>query len=151
MCIEILRTDNGNSDFISLIRLLDEDLKERYGSLQKQFDVHNNVDKISDVVVIYRDESPVACGAFKEYDSDAIEMKRIFVKKEYRNQGLAWLLVKKLEEIAKEKGYKHAVLETGIKQPEAVGLYKKLGYERIQNYSPYTGNSNSVCMKKELV
>lgn len=151
MGIEVLRTDSRNSDFIRLIRLLDEDLEERYGALQKQFDAHNKVDHISDVVVVYKDETPVACGAFKEYDSSTIELKRIFEKKEHRIQGLAGRLVKTLEEIAKEKGYKFVILETGKRQPEAVGLYHKLGYETIQNYGPYAENSYSVCMKKELL
>lgn len=150
MSIEVLRTDRENGDFARLIRLLDEDLVDRYGVLQKQFDPHNKVDTISDVVIIYKDEFPVACGAFKEYDTSAVELKRIFVVKEHRNQGFAKRLVKALEETAKEKGYKYAVLETGIGQPEAIGLYQKLGYERIQNYEPYAGNSYSVCMKKEL-
>ena len=151
MGVEVLRTDNENNDFIRLIRLLDEDLEERYGLLQKQFDIHNKVDRISDVVIVYKDGLPVACGAYKEYDSTSIELKRIFVKKEYRKQGLARLLVKALEDMAKKKGYRYAMLETGNGQPEAVGLYHKLGYENIQNYGPYAGNSYSICMKKELV
>ena len=150
MSIEVLRTDSGNSDFIRLIRLLDADLVERYGVLQKQFDAHNSVEHIRDVVVVYRDGVPVACGAFKEYDSSAIELKRIFVKKEYRNQGLARLLVTALEATAREKGYRRAMLETGNRQPEAVGLYTALGYEKTLNYGPYIGNSYSICMKKEL-
>ncbi len=150
MSVEVLKTDSRNSDFIRLIQLLDEDLEERYGALQRQFDAHNKVDHISDVVIVYKDEIPVACGAFKENDSSAIELKRIFVKKEHRNQGLAGLLVGTLEEIAKEKGYRYALLETGKRQPEAVGLYRKLGYKMIQNYEPYIGNLYSVCMKKEL-
>ena len=150
MSVEVLRTDNENNDFIRLIRLLDEDLEERYGLLQKQFDIHNKVDHISDVVIVYKDGLPVACGACKEYDSTSIELKRIFVKKEYRKQGLARLLVRALEEMAKNKGYRYAMLETGTGQPEAVGLYQKLGYKNIQNYGPYAGNSYSICMKKEL-
>lgn len=151
MDIEVLRTDRGNCDFNRLVRLLDDDLEGRYGALQKQFDAHNKVDHILDAVVVYREGSPVACGAIKEYDSSSIELKHIFVMKEYRNQGLAGLLVKKLEDIAKERGYRYAILETGTGQPEAIGLYKKHGYEVMENYSPYAGNSNSICMKKELL
>ena len=84
MDIEVLRTDRGNDDFNRLIRLLDEDLEGRYGALQKQFDVHNKVDHILDAVVVYKEGSPVACGAVKEYDSSSIELKRIFVKKEHQ-------------------------------------------------------------------
>jgi putative acetyltransferase len=102
-------------------------------------------------VVVYKDSVPVACGAFKEYDSSAIELKRIFVKKEYRSRGLARLLVATLEAMAREKGYRRALLETGKRQPEAVGLYTGPGYEITLNYGPYIGNSYSICMKKELL
>jgi GNAT superfamily N-acetyltransferase len=150
MGLEIVITDSKNTDFIKLIKMLDDDLTERYGALQKQYEKHNKVDNINDVVIIYKYKVPVACGAFKEYDIDSVELKRIFVIKEQRQQGLAKLIVSKLEELARSKAYKFALLETGIKQHEAINLYKNNGYELIQNYEPYVGNTNSVCMKKVL-
>lgn len=150
MDIELLKTNSKNADFIELIQLLDKDLDERYGELQKQYDKLNKVDYINDVIVIYKSKAPAACGAFKEYNNNSAEIKRIFVKKENRQQGLAKLIVSKLEELVKDKGYKYALLETGIKQHEAISLYKNIGYEVIENYEPYVGNTNSVCMKKTL-
>lgn len=150
MDMEIVMTDSQNVDFIKLIELLDEDLDGRYGELQKKYKQHNKIDFIKDVVVIYKNGEPVACGAFKEFDNISVEMKRIFVKKEYRRQGLSKLIMNKLEETAKTEGYKFAVLETGQKQYEAINLYKTLDYEVIPNYGPYIGNINSICMKKLL-
>lgn len=60
------------------------------------------------------------------------------------------MLLRQLEELAASEGYRFAVLETGRKQPEAISLYQKAGYEIIPNYGPYEGNTNSVCMKKIL-
>lgn len=150
MSIELIKTDNKNPEFINLIKLLDGDLSERYGELQKQFDKHNKVDFINDVIIIYKNNVPVSCGAFKEFDADTVELKRIFVVKEHRRQGLAKLIVCELEKVARNKGYKFALLETGIKQYEAIALYKSLGFEVIDNFEPYVGNENSVCMKKAL-
>ncbi|MDT8718443.1 GNAT family N-acetyltransferase [Clostridium sp. 19966] len=150
MSLKILSTDSTNIDFIKLIKLLDDDLNERYGELQKQYDKHNKVDYIKDVVIIYKDEVPVACGAFKEHKIEAIELKRIFVKKENRRQGLSKLIISELEKLGRNKGYKYALLETGIKQYEAINLYRNTGYEIIENYQPYKGNANSVCMEKNL-
>lgn len=150
MSIEIVMTDSQNVDFIKLIGLLDEDLDGRYGELQKKYKQHNRIDFIKDVVVICKNGEPVACGAFKEFDNNSVEMKRVFVKKEFRRQGLSRLVMGKLEETAKGKGYECAVLETGQKQYEAINLYKTLGYEVIPNYGPYIGNLNSICMKKRL-
>lgn len=150
MGIEIIRTDSKNIDFLKLIKLLDEDLNERYGELQKQYTKHNKIDFINDVIIIYKDHIAVACGAFKEHDISSIELKRIFVTKENRREGLSKLIISELEELGKNKGYKFALLETGIKQHEAINLYKNGGYEVTQNYGPYIGNINSVCMKKAL-
>lgn len=150
MDFEIVKTDSKNNDFIRLIKLLDDDLTERNGELQKQYDKHNKVNSINDVVIIYKDNDPVACGAFKEHDTDSVELKRIFVMKEQRQQGLAKLIVHELEEQARNKGYRYTLLETGIKQHEAINIYKSKGYKVIQNYEPYVGYINSVCMKKVL-
>jgi GNAT superfamily N-acetyltransferase len=150
MILKILNTDSMNIDFTKLIELLDHDLNERNGELQKQYDKHNKVDNINDVVIIFKDEVPVACGAFKEHNIDTIELKRIFVKKENRRQGLSKVIISELERVGRSKGYKYALLETGIKQHEAINLYKNTGYEIIENYEPYIENKNSVCMKKDL-
>lgn len=150
MSLKIMKTDSKNTDFTKLIKLLDDTLNEQYGELQKQYDKHNKVDYINNVIIIYKDEVPVACGAFKEHNSDTIELKRIFVVKENRRQGLSKIVIDELEKLGRDKGYKNAVLETGKKQYEAIGLYKSTGYEIIQNYEPYIGNTNSVCMKKSL-
>lgn len=148
--MEILKTNSENIGFAELIKLLDEDLNGRYGELQKQYNHHNKVDYINDVIVIYKDVVPVACGAFKKYDENTAEIKRIFVRKENRRQGLARQIIYNLEQLLKTKKYKYAILETGIKQNEAINLYKNMGYEIIENYGPYVGNSNSICMKKIL-
>lgn len=150
MDIELLKTDNKNTDFIELTQLLDEDLWARYGDIQAHYDKHNIIDYINEAIVIYKNKMPVACGAFKEYSHDSAEIKRIFVKKENRQQGLAKLIISKLEELTKKQGYKYSILETGQKQHEAINLYKNIGYEIIENYAPYVGDSNSVCMKKTL-
>lgn len=129
---------------------MDEELNERYEELQKQYDEYNKVEYIKDVVIVYRNDLPVACGAWKEHDDITIELKRVFVGKENRKQGLSKLIINNLEQLGKEKGYKYAVLETGKKQYEAINLYKSNGYEVIENYEPYIGKANSICMKKKI-
>jgi ribosomal protein S18 acetylase RimI-like enzyme len=149
MGLEILKTDTENQDFVLLAKLLDQDLEERNGALQKQYTQHNKVDKI-DAVIIYLDQIPVACGALKKRDDLTAEIKRVFVKKEHRGQGLSKILMNQLETLAKDSGYRETVLETGLKQTEALHLYKSIGYGITENYEPYVGNPNSVCMKKRL-
>ncbi len=147
---KIVISESKDEDFSNLIALLDADLEQRYGAIQQEYKKHNKVDYIKDVVLIYSGSSAVACGAFKEFDGSTVEIKRVFVMKEFRKQGLAGKILKNLEQLAQDKGYKFCVLETGVKQHEAIGLYKKHGYEIIDNYGPYVGMENSICMKKEL-
>ncbi|MFZ0454938.1 MAG: GNAT family N-acetyltransferase [Ignavibacteriaceae bacterium] len=148
--IEIKRTDSGNKDFKRLISLLDNELHDRYGDLQNFYDTHNIIEENNNVVVAYYDEIAAACGCFKKFDPESVEIKRMFVHKDYRSKGISKFLLIELENWAMEKGFKKAVLETGTKQIEAIGLYQKSGYKRIDNYGQYAGIDSSVCMLKKF-
>ena len=65
-----------------------------------------------------------------------------------RGNGIASEILKALELWASELNYKACVLETGIRQKEAVAFYKKNNYRSIINYGQYADMSNSVCFKK---
>lgn len=148
--LKILRTDSENEDFGKLVRLLDADLAVRDGAEHAFYAQFNKIDSIKNAVVAYENGEPVGCGAFKKYDSETVEIKRMFVRPADRGRGLGVEILTELENWAKESGYKFAVLETGKKQPEAIRLYQKSGYELIPNYGQYAGVKNSVCMKKRL-
>lgn len=144
----VVRTTSDDSDFQNLVTLLDQDLKIRDGEEHSFFAQFNKIDKIRYVVVSYIDNKPVGCGAIKEYDEKTAEIKRMFVKSEFRGQGIAYLILKELELWATELIYLECILETGKKQPEAIRLYQKAGYETIPNYGQYANVKSSVCMKK---
>jgi putative acetyltransferase len=144
------RCNSNNNDFRSLIQQLDSDLDSRYGEVQKQYNTHNQIDFIDTVIVAIENQIPVGCGCFKKFDNNTVEIKRMFVKSDYRGKGIASRILSELEHWAKELGYEQSILETGIKQVEAIGLYQKTGYQIIPNYGQYIGNNNSVCMKKVI-
>lgn len=96
-------------------------------------------------------EDAVGCGAFKEFNDETVEIKRMFVPDEQRGKGIASKVLKELEAWALELGYTTCILETGKRQPEAIALYKKNGYELIPNYGQYAGVENSVCFQKVLL
>jgi putative acetyltransferase len=147
--ITVKRCTNENEDFRKLVVLLDTDLKSRYGEEQAQYAPYNKIDFIETVVVAYDDGIPAGCGCFKEYDTDTVEIKRMFVKPENRGKGISKHILKELEKWAAEKGYTKFILETGVKQLEAIGLYNSFGYKQIENYGQYVGKPLSVCMSKE--
>nr|WP_295871542.1 GNAT family N-acetyltransferase [uncultured Chitinophaga sp.] len=148
--LQLIRTDSGHPDFISLVQLLDQDLAVRDGSDHAFYAQFNKIDLIKQVVVGYLDGQPVACGAIKPFSAAQAEVKRMFVHPGFRGRGLAGEVLRELEKWARELGYNACVLETGKKQPEAIALYQKSGYAVTENYGQYIGVDNSVCMRKDL-
>jgi GNAT superfamily N-acetyltransferase len=67
-----------------------------------------------------------------------------------RGRGIASRILNELEKWAAELSYNKCILETGNRQPEAIMLYQKNGYNRIPNYGQYQGIENSVCFEKEI-
>lgn len=150
------RTNSDDLDFQKLVVELDKDLAIRDGEDHSFFAQFNKIASIKYVVVAYQNSEAVGCGAIKEYESDIndlkiMEIKRMFVPLEKRGNGIASLVLKELEKWAKELGYKKCILETGLKQPEAIALYKKNNYIQIPNYGQYAGVENSVCFEKDLI
>ena len=86
----------------------------------------------------------------KAYDSDTMEIKRMFVPIEMRGKGIAVHILKNLEKWAKEMNYSKCILETGNKMLEAIRLYEKSNYKVVPNYGQYNGIEDSICFKKHL-
>ncbi len=149
--IRLLRTDSDNEDFRELVALLDAELAIRDGAEHSFYAQFNKIDKIREVVVAYEDEIAVGCGAFKEFAETTVEIKRMFVRENLRGRGIAGKVLVELETWSKELNFSECVLETGLKQPEAIRLYQKSGYEIIPNYGQYEGIENSVCMRKFII
>lgn len=148
--IEVVKTTSENPDFISLIKIFDAFLWERYPELKKDYWGNNLIEFNDNVVLIYVDGKAVASGCFKKYNKNTVELKRMFVSSEARGLGLAQLVIKELEKEAKNQNFQIMILETLYKQIEAISLYQKVGFEIIENYEPYIGLSNSVCMHKSI-
>src|SRR5690606_28289868 len=149
--MKLLRTDSNNADFIALVKHLDADLAIRDGDDHPFYDQFNKIDSIKHTVVAYdENRRTVGSGAIKQFETGTMEVKRMFVPVEQRGKGIAKEILSELEIWAKELGNRKCILETGIKQPEAISLYKKSGYNFMDNYGQYEGVENSVCFEKLL-
>ena len=145
------RSDSQNPEFIQLVLQLDIELAERDGPEHGFYQQFNKIDSIRHALLAFDGEEAVGCGAFKEFNDEIVEIKRMFVPDEQRGKGVASKVLKELEAWALELGYTTCILETGKRQPEAIALYKKNGYELIPNYGQYAGVENSVCFQKVLL
>jgi putative acetyltransferase len=148
--IRIIRTNSDNQDFIQLVKHLDADLAVRDGEDHSFYAQFNKIDKIKYVVVAYENDQPVGCGAIKEYAPDTMEIKRMYTTPESRGNGIASKVLCELEAWASELSYEKCILETGKKQPEAIGLYQKNGYKIVPNYGQYAEIENSLCFEKHI-
>jgi GNAT superfamily N-acetyltransferase len=145
-----VRTDSHNEHFIELVKLLDADLAIRDGEDHSFYAQFNKIDLIKYAVVAYENNIPLGCGAIKAFDANTMEIKRMYVKPESRGKGIASKILSELEAWASELSYNKCLLETGIKQPEALRLYTKNGYERIPNYGQYSDIIGSLCFGKGI-
>jgi GNAT superfamily N-acetyltransferase len=148
--ITITKTTSENPDFINLVTAFDGYLWAKYPELKTNYWGNNIIEINPNVVLIYFDGKVVACGCFKKYDANTVEIKRMFVSPEARGMGFAQKILQELEFLAAQKGYSYAVLETLFKQTAAIALYQKVGYQIVDNYEPYVGLKDSICMQKQI-
>ena len=146
--MKIIRTDAKNLDFIRLIYELDAYLKVTDGEDHEFYNQFNGLDNIKNVVIAYKDKQAIGCGAFKKFDDETAEIKRMYVKINHRGYGTAQAILNSLELWALEKDFKKCILETGDRQIEAIKFDFKSGYIRIANYGQYAQMDNSNCFEK---
>lgn len=149
--IRFLKTDNTNQDFQNLVKELDAYLKITDGDDHDFYNQYNGLEKINHALVVYKNNEPVGCGAFREFDASTVEVKRMYLQPNHRGLGIAAEILNSLEVWAKEEGYERCILETGDRQVEAVKFYHKMGYKRIPNYGQYAQMDNSNCFEKYLL
>ena len=147
----IKRTNTNDADFRLLISHLDNELWNELKEDQATYDQYNKVPGLPTAVLIYENETAVASGCFKKNDDHTVEIKRMFVEKEYRRKGLSKMVLEALEKWAADLGFQYAILETSIHFKAAKTLYQNSGYAIIPNYDQYIGLEESVCMKKKLM
>ncbi|MBL7943087.1 MAG: GNAT family N-acetyltransferase [Flavobacteriales bacterium] len=148
--VTLIRSTPGHPDFQLLVNELDRDLAIRNGEANNFFVQFNRTTDIPFTIVAYIDQLPVGCGAMKPFASGKMEIKRMFVRSEFRGRGIARQILSSLETWAGELAMQACVLETGDKMPEAIALYTRSGYAVIPNYGPYADVASSLCFEKKL-
>lgn len=103
------------------------------------------------LVAAYIGGSPVGCGAvIISGDGDYGEIKSLYVSKSHRRRGIAGKIMKALESHIATYNISVARLETGIRQSEALGLYRDLGYVERGPFGKYLADPNSIFMEKHI-
>lgn len=147
----------------SLIATLNAELSALYpepGATHFQLDPAQVAPGAGAFLVARRGGEPIGCGALRRLtDADAVaqlgsdvgELKRMFVAREGRGTGIGRALLAQLESEARALGLSRLVLETGMRQHEALALYRRAGYADITAYGEYSlSPGTSVCLAKTL-
>jgi GNAT superfamily N-acetyltransferase len=148
--MNLVRTTSDSPDFQQLVVELDAYLRIVDGDDHAFYAQFNTIDSLQHVIVCYDQDIAIGCGAFKAYNTQTVEIKRMYTLPQYRGRGVAKSIMAAIENWANEEHFSLAILETGYLQKEAIALYTKIGYEVTNNFGQYEGVATSVCMQKTI-
>ncbi|WP_414527108.1 GNAT family N-acetyltransferase [Nodularia chucula] len=135
-----------------LIRELDNYLAEIYPPESNHgLDISALLHKSVIIFLARLDNQPVGCGALKFFPQSYVEVKRMYTKPAFRGKGIGKKILNQIEVTAKNANIYTVRIETGIYQPEAIGLYENVGFFKVPPFGDYKADPLSVFLEKHLV
>ena len=95
--------------------------------------------------------TPVGCGGIQLFGTDYGELKRMYVRPQFRGLGFAKLMLDHLADYARSRGVRLLRLETGIHQHAAIGLYERAGFQSIPPFGEYGDDPLSKFYEKRIL
>ncbi|WP_207082799.1 GNAT family N-acetyltransferase [Nocardioides sp. S5] len=155
--LQVVRVPITHPDAQALIEAVQAEYVARYGGQDESpIDPADFEDPQGRFYVAYVEGTPVATGAWRRSSVRALgaevtaEVKRMYVVPAAQRRGVARRMLAHLEATAAEAGIEAMVLETGMKQPEAIALYTSSGYEPIPGFGHYCGSELSRCFGRRI-
>jgi GNAT superfamily N-acetyltransferase len=155
--LEIRPVGYGQQDAMRLIAEVQAEYVARYGGPDDTpLDPVMFEPPLGSFFVGYLDGVPVVSGAWRRHGLAALgttetaEVKRMYVAPQARGLGLARQMLAHLEATAADAGARVMVLETGLRQPEAIALYESSGYTPVPGFGYYKDQPLSRCFGKRL-
>ena len=137
----------------ALIEALNAELSSRYpedGATHFRLDAEEVAPGRGAFLIAARAGKPIGCGAVRRIEAGTAEVKRMYVIPEARGQRVGRAVLSALEREARTLACGRLVLETGVRQQEAIALYEHAGFSRIPAFGEYVDSPLSVCMAKDL-
>jgi GNAT superfamily N-acetyltransferase len=151
--LAVERADIRSPEALALIEALNAELSSRYpedGATHFRLDAEEVAPGRGAFLIAARAGKPVGCGAVRRIEAGTAEIKRMYVIPEARGQRVGRAVLSALEREARTLDCGRLVLETGIRQQEAIALYEHAGFSRIPAFGEYVLSPLSVCMAKNL-
>ena len=147
----IKKVATNHPDLLSLVDELNYFFVNEWGEdTTLSYASHHNLADMHSAFVAYVDNQAVGCACWKLRSDNLPEVKRMYVKKEFRGADISKKLLEAVEMDIKEAGFNFSVLETGSDMSQAIRFYEKQGYEIIPNFAEFIGDSLCVCLRKNL-
>jgi len=147
--MRIIASDPKDAAAADLIQALDDELQHRYpGEPVFGIDADGFLERGGVFLLGHVEGAAIACGALRQISHDMYEVKRMYIRPEFRGRGLSRLMFNRLESISRDKGCRKLLIETGNKQPEALALYQSVGFTAIDRFGEYAQNEYSICFAK---
>lgn len=151
MTIKIVKEAPNTVEAIQLINELEATLAPHYPDESRHgYSVDKLIQQGVHFFVVRQDSKPVGCGGVQFFGTDYAELKRMYVRPEYRGMGLSKLLLKHLADYSFEHGITVLRLETGIHQLAAIGLYEGFGFQRVEPFGDYKPDPLALFFEKKL-
>jgi len=143
------------ADAVTLIMELEAQLEPLYPQESRHgFSVEKLIQEAVAFFVLRYDGTPAGCGGVKlfgpEYGEVYGEVKRMYIRPQFRGLGLSKLMLNQLADHARQQGVSLLRLETGIHQLEAIGLYESFGFQRIPPFGAYEEDPLSLFYEKRI-
>ena len=141
----------ASPDATVLIAELDAHLEPLYARESRHgFSVQKLIADSVAFFIVREDGVPAGCGGIKLFGTEYGEIKRMWVRPQFRGLGFGKLMLDHLAEFARSHGIEILRLETGIHQHAAIRLYEQIGFRRIPPFGPYTDDPVSRCYEKRI-
>lgn len=142
--MKIISMKTTDESVLQLFSEHDDFMQDFLGDDKKYYTRYSENEKIEKVWGVYLDSTLIGCVAFRRKGEKVGEVKRLFIRSEYRGQGISKELLKTIESYAKEQGCTSLFLDTRITLEPAVNLYRSFGFKIVFKQGLY------IQMEKEI-
>jgi GNAT superfamily N-acetyltransferase len=147
----ITRECPDSPEAIALINELEAHLEPLYPRESRHgYSVEKLIAQAVAFFVLRDNDTPAGCGGVQLFGTEYGELKRMYVRPQYRGLGYGKLLLDRLTDFARAHGVGLLRLETGIHQAAAIRLYEREGFQRIPPFEPYFEDPLSLCYEKRV-
>lgn len=140
------------SEAQALIAELEDELAPLYPSESRHgYSVERLLVEAVAFFLIREDGVPAGCGGVKLVETEYAEVKRMYVRPQFRGLGLARLMLDHLTNYAQRHAVRVLRLETGIHQRDAIRLYEGMGFQQIPPFGEYKEDPLSRFYEKRIL